>query len=470
MSVGGTGGRSRNYCIPGSAPWDAVEKISSDAASRGLEGRWVGCPVAGALSFCAWQHIRCARPRSGGARQLALASMQALTYHGPGKVRCETVPDPAIEAATDVVVRVGLTAICGSDLHVWRGHEVGLDPGTVLGHEFLGEVVEVGGEVRGVAVGDQVVAPFTTSCGRCFYCRRGLTCRCTSGQLFGWVEGGAGLHGAQAEFARVPLADATLVGVPAGASPEEVLLCGDVLSTGMFCAEAGDVRAGAVVAVIGCGPVGLMAVVAARELGAERVFACDPVDGRRQLAERFGAESLSPDAALDGLRAATGGRGADSVLEAVGHPSATRLALDLVRPGGTVAACGVHTEASFAFAPGEAYDKNLTYRAGRCPARHYLERALAVVQSGKYQLGAVYSHRWAAGGGSARLRDLRSQARRVHQGPAGALSGVSLPAHSPAPARPAPRPAAARPTPGPGSPPSDHPCVAARPSAVLTVT
>ncbi len=321
--------------------------------------------------------------------------MKALTFHGPRSVRVERVDDPELGAPGDVIVQVELSAVCGSDLHVWRGHETGLDAGTVLGHEFLGQVIEVGRGVERFTAGTTVVAPFTTSCGACFYCREGLTCRCSKGQLFGWVERGTGLHGAQAEYVRVPLADTSLLEVPPDVPREQALLCGDVLSTGLFCAEAGDVRPGSVVAVIGCGPVGLMAIVGAREHGAERVLALDMLPERLSLAARLGAEPLdaSTSDSVSSVRDSTDGRGADCVLEAVGSPAASRLAVDLVRPGGTISACGVHTERQFAFSPGEAYDKNLTYRAGRCPARRLLPRALELVRSRRLDLGAIVSHR-----------------------------------------------------------------------------
>lgn len=322
--------------------------------------------------------------------------MKAITFQGPRELAHESVNDPVLQDPTDVIVKVEWTAICGSDLHVWRGHETGLDAGTVMGHEFLGEVVEAGDRVQGFPAGTRVVSPFTTSCGACFYCSRGLSCRCTSGQLFGWREGGHGLQGAQAEYVRVPLADSTLIACPEGVDSEQALLCGDVLATGMFCAEIGDVGPGKVVAIVGCGPVGLMAIVGARELGAERILAFDTIPERLALAARFGAEPVSAtdDAApLEAVLQATEGRGADCVLEAVGSPQATRAAVDLVRPGGTLAACGVHTESTFAFSPVEAYDKNLTYRAGRCPVRRYVERTLALVRSGRYELSAIVSHR-----------------------------------------------------------------------------
>ncbi|HYG60971.1 MAG TPA: alcohol dehydrogenase catalytic domain-containing protein, partial [Thermoanaerobaculia bacterium] len=191
--------------------------------------------------------------------------MKALIFEGIRQVRCATVPDPAPLGPGEVVVRVGAAAICGSDLHVYRGAEAGLDAGTVLGHEMAGEVVAAGPEVRRFRPGDRVVSPFTTSCGRCFYCRTGLTARCVEGQLFGWVQEGRGLHGVQAEYARVPLADSTLVAVPGGVPLEAALFAGDVLATGWYAAESAGVGPGAVAAVVGCGPVGLMAALAARE-------------------------------------------------------------------------------------------------------------------------------------------------------------------------------------------------------------
>lgn len=324
-----------------------------------------------------------------------LPAMKAVVFEDVRRVACATVPDPVLLDAGDAIVRVRAAAICGSDLHVYRGQEIGLDGGTVMGHELAGEVVEAGAGVARFRAGDLVVSPFTTSCGACFYCRLGLTARCVRGQLFGWVQEGRGLHGVQAEYVRVPLADSTLVGVPEETPPEEALLAGDVLATGWFGAESAGAGPGKVVAVVGCGPVGLMAAVAARELGAERVFAIDSLPDRLALAERWGAEPVDfrQEDPRDRVLDATEGRGADAVVEAVGTPQASRLAFDLVRPGGTLAAVGVHTEHHLAFAPGEAYDKNLTYRAGRCPARAYMDRLLPLIRSGRYDLGALISHR-----------------------------------------------------------------------------
>jgi len=320
--------------------------------------------------------------------------MQALVFEEIEKVAVVSVPEPRVEAAGDVLLRVEVAGLCGSDLHVWHGRERGLDAGTVMGHEYVGRVVERGPEVEGLAIGARVAGSFTTSCGDCFYCRNRLPARCQRGELFGWREGGRGLHGAQAEYLRVPLAESTLVEVPAGCEPEAALFAGDVLATGFFAAELAQVGEGAIAVVLGCGPVGLCAVLGALAAGAERVFAVDAVAGRLELAESFGAEPLR----LDGgprvaVKEATSGRGADAVLECVGSPEATRLAVDLVRPGGAVGAVGVHTEERFSFPPGEAYDKNLTYAAGRCPARRYLEGLLGGLAEGRWDPTPIISHR-----------------------------------------------------------------------------
>ncbi len=319
--------------------------------------------------------------------------MRAITYHGPLDFRVEEVPDPTLVAPTDALLRVELAAICGSDLHVWHGRELGADPGTIMGHEFVGTVLETGKAVTRFHPGDRVACPFTTSCGDCFYCRSGLTARCERGQLFGWVEKGKGLHGGQAALVRVPLADSTLVGVPADLSAQTALLTGDVLSTGYHCAVQGGVGPGSTCAVLGTGPVGLMAILAARELGAARVFGLDMVPDRLHWAQRFRAEPIDARTEpVSQVRALTDGRGVDVVLEAIGSASATSLAFDLVRPGGTISAVGVHHEAAFSFSPGQAYDKNLTWRIGRCPARHYMEALQPLARAHQAELHAIFTH------------------------------------------------------------------------------
>jgi threonine dehydrogenase-like Zn-dependent dehydrogenase len=321
--------------------------------------------------------------------------MRAITFQAVERLAFDTVGDPVLEAPTDVILEVEFAGLCGSDLHVYHGRETGLDVGTVMGHEYLGRIVEIGSAVETLAMGDRVVGPFTTSCGDCFYCQCGLTCRCERGELFGWREDGRGLHGAQAELLRVPLADTTLIPLEDSLPGEAALFVGDILATGYFGAELASVGPGDTVAVIGSGPVGLMACLAARERGAEIVYAFDIQPDRLKMAERFGALGIDPSRQdpVAVMREATDGRGADCVLEAVGSPEATRSAVDLVRPGGRISALGVHTEPTFAFSPGEAYDKNLTYRAGRCPARRLAEPMLEIVRRRADDLLAIVSHR-----------------------------------------------------------------------------
>ena len=321
--------------------------------------------------------------------------MRAITFQGIEMLALENVPEPGIAEADDVIVRVTAAGICGSDLHPYFGREVGIDIGTVMGHEALGEVVEVGTSVTAFSVGDRVVAPFTTNCGACDYCRVGLTARCVRGQLFGWVEDGQGLHGCQAEYVRVPMADATLVAVPDGLDDAVALLSGDILSTACFGADIADVGDGDVVVVIGCGPVGLLAILAAFDRGAESVLAVDSVSSRLAAAESFGAVSVDFEQADPSIvaRERTGGRGADAAIEAVGSAAATRTAVGMLRHGGRIGALGVHTEEHLAISPGELYDRNLRYSAGRCPARHYMPASLELAMRHAERVDSLISHR-----------------------------------------------------------------------------
>lgn len=304
--------------------------------------------------------------------------MKAITYEGIEKVAYSTVDDPKIVQPTDVIVKVWVAGLCGSDLHVFHGREQGLDCGTVMGHEFVGEIVETGSEVRLFKEGDVVMNPFSTSCGHCHFCTIGLTCRCVHGQLYGWVEGDEGLHGGQAEYVRVPQADGTLMLMPEAVTPNLGILLGDNLSTGFYCAEQAGVEPSGCYVVLGCGSVGLMTVIAARMMGAEHVFAVDSITSRLEKAASFGAIPLNykTEDVLATIKEATKGRGADAVMEVVGSSEASRMAVDLVRPGGIVSTVGVHTANTFSFSPVEAYDKNLTFKIGRSPARYYMERLL----------------------------------------------------------------------------------------------
>jgi len=336
--------------------------------------------------------------------------MRAITFVDVRQLELSTVPDPVIVDDGDVIVQVLAAGICGSDLHPYLGRERGLDRGTIMGHELTGRVVECGRAVRTLSVGDRVVAPFTTSCGTCWACELGLTSRCVRGQLFGWVQDGRGLHGAQAEYVRVPLADSTLVHVPDELGDDAVaVLAGDVLGTALFGAELARVEPGNAVAIVGSGPVGLLAVRAALARGAERVIAIDTVASRLGIAERFGAIAVNVtdgEAAGDPegggpegdviarVRAHTREeRGVDRAIEAVGSAAATRTAVSVARPGGTIAAIGVHTEPHLAVSPGELYDRNLTYAAGRCPARRMLPAALEVAIRDGQLLAELISHR-----------------------------------------------------------------------------
>ena len=223
--------------------------------------------------------------------------MQGVCFESIEQIGVRTIPDPVVEASTDAIVRVRVAGLCGSDLHPFFGREKGIDFGTVMGHEFVGEVVEVGSAVKRFASGDSVCAPFTTSCGKCFYCQQGITSRCTQGQLFGWRESSVGLHGGQSEFVRVPLADGTLMKIPNGMSDDVALLLGDNLSTGFYCAEMANIQPDSVCVVIGCGTVGLLAVESAlRLIGQDpptqicrQVIAIDPMESRLEIADRLGA-------------------------------------------------------------------------------------------------------------------------------------------------------------------------------------
>ena len=321
--------------------------------------------------------------------------MKALTINGKHQIQYESVADPEIRSPTDVIVKVKACAICGSDLHVYHDLEKGIDPGTVMGHEFAGEIVEVGKDVKTFRKGDVVMSPFTTNCGECYYCRIGLTARCTKSQLYGWVEKKKGLQGGQAEWVRVPLADHTLMGIPDGISVEEGLLLGDVLSTGFFCAQQAEIKREDVVAIIGCGPVGLMAVIGAQEAGAKKIFALDTIPERLAMAKQFGADPIdfNSSPAVETIKQATDGRGVDAVMEAVGNHSAVRMAVEIVRPGGIVSSVGVCNDDHLAFSPVEAYNKNLTYKIGRCPARHMMEKLVPLVLQKKYNLTSIFSHR-----------------------------------------------------------------------------
>jgi threonine dehydrogenase-like Zn-dependent dehydrogenase len=322
--------------------------------------------------------------------------MHALTFGGKEIIDYSTIKDPGLLHPSDAIVKITMAGICGSDLHVYHGRETGLDHGTVMGHEFTGIVEEAGPSVKKFKKGARVLSPFTTSCGECFYCLIGLTCRCEKGNLFGWVEKGYGLHGAQAGYIRVPMADSTLLPLSNDLNEKKGLLLGDVFSTGYFCADNAGIKPSSVYVVIGCGPVGLMTIVAAKHLGAERLFAIDTIPERLAKAKEFGAIPLNASHTdiKEEILNNTHGRGADAVMEVVGSDQTLKLAIDLIRPGGTISSVGVHTAKHFSFSPGEAYDKNLIYKTGRCPARYYAEKLLREEVAQRYAIEEIITHQF----------------------------------------------------------------------------
>ena len=323
--------------------------------------------------------------------------MKAVCFKETGIVECLDIPDPEIVNPSDVVVQTSLAGLCGSDLHPFLGRELGLDVDTVMGHEVVGTIVAKGDAVTKFEVGEKVYAPFSTNCGKCFFCLNDMPSRCEQGQLFGWLQKGQGLNGCQSEFVRVPLADGTLVKKPEGVSDIAALLLGDNFSTGYYCAEMAEVKPGGIYAIIGCGTVGLLCIVAAKSMGADTIFAMDPVDSRRKQAESLGAIALSPDPpGIETIMQKTKGRGVDSVMELVGIPEAQSLAFKIIRPGGIMSVIGCHCTPNFAFSPVDAYDKNLTYKTGRCPARFYMGKLTERVSNGEFKIDSFVTHHFDA--------------------------------------------------------------------------
>lgn len=274
--------------------------------------------------------------------------MRALVYHGPGHKAWEEVPDPTIVNATDVVVQVDTTTICGTDLHILKGDVPAVQEGRILGHEGVGTIVEVGSAVNRLAVGDRVIISCVSSCGSCSYCQRRLPSHCLHDEGasgVGWIFGHL-IDGTQAEYVRVPFAENSLHKLPEGVSDEAGIMLSDILPTGFeIGVRNGRVKPGDVVAVIGAGPVGLSAIMTSGLYGASRIIAIDLDDNRLELARRFGATD-TVNSGTEGWReqvmAMTDGLGVDTSMEAVGIPVTFAAAVDLVRPGGTVANLGVH--------------------------------------------------------------------------------------------------------------------------------
>jgi threonine dehydrogenase-like Zn-dependent dehydrogenase len=320
--------------------------------------------------------------------------MRAAVYHAAGEVRVEDVPDPVLQTPTDALVRVVRSCICGSDLWSWRGI-VQRRPGSRLGHEFIGVVEEIGSEVRTVAVGDLVVAPFQWSDGTCPACQDGIHTRCEHGGTFG----APGTDGGQGEAVRVPQADGTLVAVPGGLAGIDdgmlpsLLALSDVAGTGLHGAVLADVTEGSTVAVVGDGAVGLAAVLGARSvLGAERVILMSRHEDRAAIGRAYGATDVIAERGDEGIAAVrelTEGLGVRHVVEAVGTPESWAMSIGMARVGGTIGAVGVpHTSPQLGiFQP---FVQHLTLRFGVAPVRRYLPDLVARTMAGTYDAGAVF--------------------------------------------------------------------------------
>ncbi len=314
--------------------------------------------------------------------------MRGLVLTGVGEVELRgDLPEPTIERPTDALVEVTRTGLCGSDLHPYEGRE-SVRFGVVPGHEAVGVVVALGAEAGAFRIGQRVLVPFTTSCGRCPPCRRGLSSRCVDGALFGFGDPDdlsvPPLQGGQAAYLRVPLADGTMVGVPDGLDDAAAVLLTDNLPTGWTAATRGEVQPGRSAAVVGLGSVGLCSLHAARALGAASVVAVDPVATRRGVALELGADlGVHPDEAEAAVLELTDGEGVDVAIDASGALAGQSLAARLLRPGGTLSIIAVQTAPRFGVTPVEAYDRNLAIRVGRAPVRSLLDELMPRLIDGR---------------------------------------------------------------------------------------
>jgi threonine dehydrogenase-like Zn-dependent dehydrogenase len=366
--------------------------------------------------------------------------MKALCWHGTKDVRVDDVPDPKILNPRDAIIRVTLTAICGSDIHLFHGVIPGMEAGDILGHEFMGEVVEVGAHVKNLAPGDRVVVPFTIACGRCFFCQKSLWSLCDNSNpnatqaealygysgsgLFGYSHLFGGYAGGQAEYVRVPFADTGPLKIPGGLSDEQVLFLSDILPTGYMAAENCNIEPGDTVAVWGCGPVGQFAIQCAWWFGAERVIALDHIPERLELAQKFGraetinfdelpvAETLAemtagvgPDACIDAVGMEAHGHSVDaiydrvkqSVMLATDRLHALRQAIYCCRKGGTVSIPGVYGGFLDKVPMGAAFAKGLKMAMGQTHVHRYLNTLLERIQGNGhpgFDPSGVITHRF----------------------------------------------------------------------------
>jgi threonine dehydrogenase-like Zn-dependent dehydrogenase len=362
--------------------------------------------------------------------------MKAVCWHGKQDVQVEQVADPGIINPGDAVVRVTLSAICGSDLHLYNGLNPFMKKGDILGHEFMGEVVAVGTGVKNLHVGQRVVVPFNIACGKCFFCRQQMFSLCENSNPNGWMQEKAvnyptaglfgyshlygGYAGGQAEYVRVPYADVGAVPVPEGLSDEQALFVGDILSTGYMAAENAGIKPGDAVAVWGAGPVGLFSAMCARLLGAEKVIVIDRSEGRLRRAEGSGLGdtlNFARENVIEALKEMTGGEGPDACIDAVGmeshstgladaydlvkqktmletdRPHALRAAIQACRNGGTVSIPGVYSGIIDNFPMGTAFSKGLTLKMGQTHTHRYMRPLLERIRRGEINPLAIITHR-----------------------------------------------------------------------------
>ncbi|MBE9049957.1 glutathione-dependent formaldehyde dehydrogenase [Nostocales cyanobacterium LEGE 11386] len=362
--------------------------------------------------------------------------MKAVCWNGAKDMRVETVPDPKIINPRDAVVKITTTAICGSDLHLYNGYMPMMEKGDIVGHEFMGEVVDIGSAVKNIKIGDRVVVPFPIACGNCFYCQHNFWSLCDNSNpnawmaekfmgyspsgIFGYSHLLGGYAGGQAEYARVPFADVGLFKIPDGLTDEQVVFLTDIFPTGYMAADSCDIQPGDIVAVWGCGPVGQFTIRSAYLLGAERVIAIDRIPERLQMAkEQSKAEILNFEEvdAGEALKEMTGGRGPDACIDAVGleahgtglegiydevkqavrletgRPHALRQAIVASRKAGHVSIPGVYAGLVDKIPMGAAMNKALTFTMGQTHVHKYLHRLLDHVQKGDIDPSFVITHR-----------------------------------------------------------------------------
>jgi alcohol dehydrogenase len=323
--------------------------------------------------------------------------MKGTVFHGPHDVRVERVADPELKAPNDAIVRITRAAICGSDLHFYHG-ALPIEPGFVLGHEGVGVIEEVGRNVAHLKKGQRVVVSGLVACGGCFYCRRGQPSQCaeSGSAVFGYGKNSAGklgwLGGEQSEAVRVPMADYTCYPLPDAIDDEAAVFLADILPTSFFGATNGNIRPGDTVAVFGCGPVGLCAVMSAKLFGPAEVIAVDSIPYRLDLAKKLGAYPVNVAEANQTILDRTDGRGADVAIEAVGNDAALNAAITSVRGAGTVSVIGVFAAQSFNFPIGYAFSRDLTFRIGLANINAHIPELARLIERGALDPRPLVTH------------------------------------------------------------------------------